>query len=400
MAGVHPLHFWGISLDALSNNLASVCQSAWTQYEWQASDGVSRDQVARSIRQAEDSIEQYLGYSLTPQWRNDRINLPDYYRAEFARWRSVGNRWNPFTAPWGRFIQAGARAKDIIEINAPITWATPPTEDPATNWPYTGTITIVGATFDDVNEIRVYYPDQSGNDLADIRPITVSYNSGTETLTITVSRQLCVKEPLFESVNVTTRPVRGEVAYNSNFISEVDVYRVYNDASNQGAIGWNMWNGCPSCTDNGCAACTSNAQQICVQAARPDHSSLIWGSATYSDAYGIYEFSDWCGLQAPEFISLNYQAGYPLQNGRMNPLLARAVMDLSMSMIERPPCGCITRRFEEAQKDLRQVAKGESYDLSPLYKSSPFGTKRGAVEAWRVISQYPRLARNSRTAFA
>lgn len=394
--GVHPMHIHGVSTDLLSKN-RPICEKNWQSKEWQAADMVSRDEVFRTIRSAEDDIESILGYHLLPAWdANERIMLQRYYKPEqpwFGALNIRGYR-HGFNAKWGQFITAGQRAKTAMAEATAITWST---ADAALDWKYWATVTVPVVTAPDLDEVHVYYPGKDANDYYEIRPITVTLNDDEDEITIRFRRELTVLEDLETSYSTNPKPIRGEV--DANFLATVDVYRVYNDPSVNATLLWDGRPGCNTCTsDTGeCASCGSNHQSACISATNPKYSALTWTPATYAD--GVYTDAEPCIGRTPDALRLYYKSGLAAhagahERGEIDPRLARAVTLLSVARLTRTLCGCMTAFFQENQRDMRQVPKGESAVLGNADKNNPFGTRRGAVEAWRIVSMFPDVNQN------
>ncbi len=69
LLGISPIHFNQMFSDNFGP--AGDCGDPFYQYAWQNSIFTSREDVARAIREAEDKIEDVLGYFLTPDWTED-----------------------------------------------------------------------------------------------------------------------------------------------------------------------------------------------------------------------------------------------------------------------------------------------------------------------------------------
>ena len=64
--GINLLHFNQVQVPSLIRT--DGCNSVIFQHEWQDSDAIGREAIARAIAEAEADIEQYAGYRLLPSW--------------------------------------------------------------------------------------------------------------------------------------------------------------------------------------------------------------------------------------------------------------------------------------------------------------------------------------------
>jgi hypothetical protein len=383
LAGVHPLHLMGINLEDIQTRLG--CSTVWAQHEWQMSDSVSREELARAIRSAEDDIEEILGYHLIPWWDADeRASLPRHYRAAYSRFSSIDQRGysHSFRAQWGQYIRSGVRTKSAVALAEAITWAAAD----SVGWKATGSV-AVATSVTDSNELHLYYPGEAADDLYEIQPISVEISAGTAT--ITFKRELCVLESLEGKVEPWTTAIDGEL--DANFLGTVDVYRVYNDPSDNATLIWESLPGCGECLGTGCDTCGYYHQYACITARDYLHSVLVWTPATYTD--GEWVSAARARDRTPDMLTLNYKSGFQSPTARyerdMDPRLQRAVYLLSISRLHRTLCGCMSSSFNELQRDMAISEAGTSFRISDIDLNNPFGTRRGAVEAWRIVSKFP-----------
>jgi len=383
------MHAHGISLAQSSENRGALpgCKSIWFSKDYQTADGLSRFQIMRAIRSAEDDIEQHLGYKLTPSWVTERVEPVRYYRPEFGRYGipTYSGGQYPFTARWGQFIQAGARATAAINDNLPVTWGTP---DPfLPSWKQYGEITFPNVANIPADEMHVYYHDHGGDPLYEIRPIEVTIGN-TDTV-IRFRRELAAILEREESYAILPGAFDGSL--DDQFVTNVDVWRVYNDGSQAGVTYWRN----PTCGCSGestCTQCSYSSQTACITASDPVNGMLSWSPATYADgAFTLACPADWT---QPNYLEASYYSGAPLVAGKMNPFLARLVMLLSISRLDRPGCSCSGEYFTKEQEDLAVAGGGVSRFYSPRALGCPWGTRRGAVEAWGQLNAYPDIRQN------
>lgn len=393
--GIHPAHFNGVYF----GDSPTVCQQPWMQQPWQAADRVGREEVALAIAQAEADIEAQLGYRLMPSWEVDE-------------WRPTVRPWRPELANlsvtdirgfgqiafanWGYFVSGGVKASDLIEAEVAIVY----TDEDNDDYDEIATVTVTVDEGQDPCEIHIYYPVShtmvltGGDDRWEIRPITVSI-VGT-TATIRFHREQAVFPDLYSDYfppddDSHLRGVDG--AIDGNFLTAVDVYRVYNDPQTQVTMMWEpLGSGC-SCNGSGCERCAYATQTGCLMVRGDPRQSIVvyqpgeWDADTQqftSLAYAV-------GRQ-PDIARLYYLAGWQSKGlscplAQMDPDWARAVAYYAASLLDRPICECnnIKSWVDYWQRDLAVAGVDESLRVPDSMLDNPFGTRRGAVFAWQRV---------------
>jgi hypothetical protein len=392
--GINSLHWNGVQIPAIEKTL---CDSAWCTWEWQSSDRVSREEVARAIAQAESDIERYVGYRLLPSWEVDEWRATDRpYRREMSFAGSTGFRGygRSVEAKWKWFITGGIRKQDLVDAAAAIIYS----DADSDSYDETAivTVTVVAGTLP--CELAVYYPGKAGAERWRIRPIAVSI-TGT-TATIAFRREQCVLEALWDELTTSWSAVDGMV--DANFLDEVDVYRITNDPSTQATLVWEPGGSC-SCNGTGCTACTFNVQTACLHLrGEPRLAFLAYNAAEWDAVDEEFDSRALSVGRNPDAVRLFYRAGYesPLVDcpyTEMDSELERVIAIYAASMLDRPPCGCAEQQWERWAKDLGFVGGASelaSYNLSAQDLNNPFGTRAGAVFAWKWASREGVTARH------
>ncbi len=180
----NPLHFAGVNIGAFEtpSTAGQASSTAWFQHGWQDNDRISREEVARAIRSAENDMEEMLGYRLLPSWDQDEwIPTTRPFRRELINIndRDVRGRWQNVQPRWGYFLSGGIRAKESLGLAETIAWSS--TKPPAA-YNDTGTVSVA-TTVTDPAEIRLYYPGKEAADEWEIRPINVTISGGIATIT-------------------------------------------------------------------------------------------------------------------------------------------------------------------------------------------------------------------------
>jgi hypothetical protein len=337
-----------------------------------------------------------LGYRLSPDWEVDewrptvrpfRRELVNFNGSDVRGYKSA------IHANWGWFISGGIRASSLIEADAAIVYSD------SDNDGYDETATVsVATTATDINEIHVYYPGHDGDDAWEIRPISVSISGGTAT--IVFRRELAVIEEKLNLFDIEDAEAVGET--DADFLTEVDVYRVYNDPQTQVSFLWEPLAGvyCGSCNGSGCEACAYSTQTGCIILRGDPRQSIIGFTPASWDSDNLNFTSEaWTVNRYPDIARLYYYAGYrdKRQNYvyRMSPDWERTVAYMAAALMDRPPCDCAAAVWRKQREDFALIEGDE--DGKPLYRvpaglesskhitTNPFGSRRGEVNAWLKV---------------
>jgi len=275
-----------------------TCNDIWSKWE--------RDQLARYLAEAQKEIEDEIGYFLYPRWVVGQIadepNGDERY-IDSQEWSQVGSQ----ITRWSVLISGGVRAESNIALSETINTATDP-----------GIVGPVATTVTDPNEIKIFYP---GTDI-EIRPSKITISGGQ--VTIEVPRCRTVIE------SAANNPSDGIVYGNlANFLTAVDIKRVYNDPSTQAELVW------PHICNSGCSVsgCSEKTQTACIyirdekigviDAYPADYSSGSWTQKSISCC---------CGAKISR---LNYYSGV------YHTMQAQdAIIRLAHSKMPKEPCQC------------------------------------------------------------
>lgn len=387
--GVPPMHFWGVNIPAMER----ACDSAWFQHPWQESDRVSRDDVAQAIAEAESDIEHILGYRLLPTWETDEW-MPTVrpFRREAINLNSRDVRgFGQIAMPkWGYLLSGGIRSAEAFEQNATVTYENDGVMQPTT-WLNRATVTVALDEEIADHEIAVYYPGHGDDERWRILPVEVSHNQALE-YTIRFRREQALVPTFFDSYDLENLRAADGMD-DDNFLEAVAVYRVYNDPQQQATLLWEPLGTC-GCGSVTCEACAYATQTACLMLRDdPRLSITVYHPATWDeDALAFTNTAAALGRQ-PDLVRMWYYAGWR-DKASAAPLLemdeewARIVAYFAASKLDRPVCACSRHWFEQWQSDLAFSGGANelaSYSLSPSDLDNPFGTRRGAVHAWRRV---------------
>ena len=116
IAGIHPAHFNTLAGGAVFP-ITGQCSDVWWQYSWQATDRISRDDLAQSLRDAEKEVAKVLGYSIAPEFHSKEMHkYTRPYRRNFYG-SGLDNRGYHKSVKLrsGQFIQGGRRGITLID---------------------------------------------------------------------------------------------------------------------------------------------------------------------------------------------------------------------------------------------------------------------------------------------
>lgn len=299
-----------------------------------------------------------LGFPLMPQWFTEDIPLSDNWAYQLQQ----------LTTKRG-YIQAfGQRATTLIEAAASITY----TASSGKTYDDIATITVTDATAT-ADEIQVFFQaaDQradgngtAGDQRYQIVPLTVTKSGST--ITITGHRALFTKPSTIWDVKYTgtnyNTIVKGSPATAGDFVTAVDVYRVYNDTTTPVQL---------------------LSDPIFNQDTDLDVSLTETAVARLLDSrIGMFQVRrESAHLYRPAIARVYYKAGYPLVNNDMDMRLARALVRYANTLMPHEPYNA------NFVGNARWAGDREVVDTNVIQAvvSNPLGMSNGALAAWRVV---------------
>lgn len=381
--GLNPLHFEGVQISAFK------CRSSWTQYAWQNAESPSREDVAGAIFEAESNIERALGWHLMPTWEADEWQTTRrYYQKDLlSSPYDVRGYGDTVETNWKKFISGGVRSQDLVQDNIPIVWA----DTDGDGYFETGSVTCSTTALNSC-ELHAFYPQHDGDRRWEIRPVRVSIAGGVAT--ITFRRELCVLEDLLEEMTDNDEIPFADGYDDANFLTHIDVYRIYNDPQRQIQLLWEPFLVCDICDGGGCAQCAYSTQWGCLAArGKRDLGVVSYKPATWNKSTLSFDSSSYIDNRRPDAVRLWYYSGMISDDVdcsliEMDPMWARVVAHYAAAILDRPPCTCNTAHFEYWQSDLANTGEDRQYKFSGLSLDSPFGSRMGAAVAWKQIMTF------------
>lgn len=350
------------------------CDHVLMQFPWHG-DFLSREEIARSIAKAEEMVAEELNYWPAPKYITDEVHpYPRPFKRELYGYAGTPRgQWKAVQLNWGKVQGGGIMARTLVNIAGAVVMSD--NDGDGINDRFTVT---VATTVTDPTEIAIYFVSADRNGVAldetwRIRPVNVTISGGNAV--ITGHPSLLVKPDLTLRVD----PSSLDVTVAANFVTTVEVHRVYLDTTSTTASpsqGIVMWEN-PDCA---VPPCSVEWLPVC-QGARNADQGLV--SVDYRQG-GLY-----CAPQdrEPDRVNLHYLAGAPLVNGQMARAMADIVAHLATGILPVGPCGC--ERSDRIISWWRNLPSHGNESARPLtmreIDDCPFGQSRGALWAWKRV---------------
>lgn len=401
--GLSPLHFNQVIEPNLDPGRSPICAQPWLQHQWQSADKVSREEIASAISEAEAQIEDMLGFHLLPTWDYDewrRTARP--YRPELVvnNFGDVRGMNRVIELGWKYFISGGTEA--VTDLGAQ---AVSFVDNDGDGYNETASCSL-GPTsaVSDPSEIEAHLPSSDYDEGNRIRPLSVrktDNGDGTFSFDITFRREQVVRTQYLEKIPPV---VALDGSNDAFFYDEVQIWRHYNAPATQATLMWERGSAC-GCSGTGCSNCVYSVQTACLLARQDPKLSMVsyqpadWDATNNvfttvcclaegrdPDVVRAYYRSGWQQKRAP--ISARYADQYP--NQVMDPHWARVVAHFAASKLDRPICDCgpSAAQVDYWAADLAYSGGSEqlsTFSISQKDLDNPFGTKRGAVMAWKAV---------------
>lgn len=355
--------------EGFANPDTAQCAHVFFQYQWQQ-DFLSREEIAQAISMAEDMIAAQLHYYPAPKYFIDEVQqYPRPYNRElYAGGRTPRGQLKSVQLNWHKVQGGGVLARSLINASTAVVLS----DNDGDGVKETFTLTQA-TTVTDPNEIGVYFTtaDRNSDPIDEtwrVRPVRVTISGGNAVVTGHAS--LLVKPDLTFRTDATAL----DVTVASNFVTALDVYRVYRDddtsTNKQGNAIWEL----TPCVDPPCGV---------------EYSALCIGARMAEIGFVSVDYSinDTCRGTAPDRVSVNYLAGEPLMGGQMNPVMADIVAHLATALLPVDKCGCErSDRIIAYWRDVNPASgEGMRQQLIGSYRENPFGPQRGAMYSWNRI---------------
>jgi hypothetical protein len=264
---------------------------------------------------------------------------------------------------------------------------------------YAETATVTGTTtVTDAREIHFFFVSQGGEPEWEIRPCRSLTLTAGGVYTATFWTWQLIDPDLWETLPDDQDNIAAIEATTGNIETAVDVYAVYNDTTAVSAQL--LWEPDPSygtvcsCGGSGCAACALTEQDGCLHVRDAMLGLVVPQPGTYDSDEAVWGGAGYAVCRDPDMAKIWYYSGelaqdYLKEKNAAEPLSdrwARAIAYLATARLERPICNCGNAMglFEDLRRDLA-YAKDGPHQVSFDVLDNPFGTRKGEVQAWRMV---------------
>jgi len=398
--GINGAHFNGAAHATVMPVNRNACSDVWRQYSWQWADSVSREELAQTIASAEYEIARLIGYWPGPTYISDEMHrYPHHHRRDAHDTGTDGyGVYKMVRAKWGRFIQAGQRAVDLIASPSVVGGTLVYSDEDLDGVNETATVTA-STSLTDVCEIKVYFAGHGGAPEWEIRPARSKVIAGG-TATLTFWKWQFIDPDLWEALPTTDDPEAINWDSAGNVVASVDVYREYCDYAEESCqFFWEPSvddvSRCELCGGSGCVACTLTVQDGCIHVRDVDEGLVVPALGSYDTDEEEWTTSAPSVCREPDMIKLWYWAGdisqgY-LSGSDCDPLShwwAETIAWLATARLERPMCHCanVTALAHKLRTDLSIIGQS-SFNVDQRLLNNPLGTRYGEVMAWQRISK-------------
>jgi len=379
--GANPTHFQGVVHSA--DPYLTAVQDIVFRYAWQDTSHAGYEEIAVAIASAEAKIAGLIGFWPAPNYITQETHVYPHNNLsgtlpEFPLYsvNNITTRYPTVHCDWKKFIKGGRRRVDEIVTEVPIVYS----DEDNDGYDETATVTVtdIDTTGWVPKEVAVYRTSDT-SPVERVRGLTVTLTA--DTATIKGNSAFFIDPAAWDSVR------NGEAldgAVTENFLKEVNVYREYccNSGEDYASLVY-LWQ---SMSANPIDSFLSKCGII--QAYDKERSIVSLIPAVWDDSNSSWRLdTSFCGSRPPNLVQLYYQAGIDTDDqGRMQPLLARAVAALATALITKP---VISQGPPENLVQFWQSTPPAGTIPFGLY-TCPWGTRNGALDAYSLVRDlYP-----------
>lgn len=348
-----------IMLEALTTyNQITGKGAPLTNTRCKAYTSVERDPIASALDTAVNMMAHVMNFWPKPKWFTNTLSFGAGIPRKFEIFQvnAVKNGGSY------KLIEFGTRATTLLQAAAPIVYS----DVGSYGVDNTATITVAAGALTDPDEIAIFFQvsDQQANaktgaglERYQITPIQVELTGGN--FVITLPKALLVQPTIWGTPYIVTDPNLQDVnaadnTTNADFVTAVDVYRVYNDTTTQiEVLDW-----------NNTVLGTFNAVMV----------QDIAGLFTFENTCTAFIAS--CCCNRPTRLRINYRAGEPLVNGYMNSELETAIIRLANNLVAVELCPLCA-----------QTKNAFDQDRAPAVKDRyPIMTRNATENEWGMLT--------------
>lgn len=437
LAGINPVHFNGAYAGDIAWQPCGVCSDFWWQNSWQSDTGFSRENLARTIAEAEEQVSTLLGHPILPALKK---KVFDYIPM------------SPQIVQKQYFSSLDSLRYSVHQANAHCSLGTPAyylgphlTKYKPKRWAQVITADVVDFTltyldvdddgFAEVAEVvfsltqnvpacnfGLFTYGHFGDTTWRIRPfksISVILNEDTSEYdyTIRVDSWQMIRPELWEEVprgstgdgrvigNTTQCSVRAiDMTQDGVFVDKVMVGLRIDDPAYQ-TVTFRFDQGRSGCCSNSsCLACTAREVSGCYAELTRSDGFVVPIPATYDEEKGwcVSNAFSCCGV-TPGTVEISYWDGlerdYVLDStcGLVpSQSIRQIIMLLAISRAQLGHCDCdcnAGQSWKKLSEDLTET-KGAGRYLSFDVINNPFGLSRGEIMAWQRFRSISLVSNN------
>lgn len=344
---------------------------------------VSRDEIEEEIAFAESEVEDFLETFITPKWvTSEQLDMKQHYDSNinYNIYDVRGNRvrYNP---KWGKFISGGKRKSAAVEEGVTVTYSDPDGD----GWSELATITFTEEDDLSLYEIKVYFAGYEGSPQYEIRPPMLKSRDG-DTVTIEFETWKLIDPTIYNRYPTRDGSRVIDLTDADNLVDTVDVYRKYNDATEDHASIYYVAtrNSFDDSVQSGYLK-LSDPQLNTVQVIPADYD-------TDDEEWGIKRISG-----TLRYIEFNYLSGFRYRPNHganfwdeLHPDLAKIIAYIATARLSRPLAGKpdTVALSQMLQEDLAVGQTGQFRYATDDVLTNPIGTRKGEVYAWRRLMHF------------
>lgn len=385
IVNINPVHFWGgvgTTTWPLSGN---ACNDIWPRHSWQWGSQISLEELAYAIRDAEDTIANFVGYPLAPTFYSEESHqYPRFYNKDYLSLgglnRTGGRR--SVSTNWKKVISPGRRATTLIESGVTVSYS----DEDGDGFSETATITVT--TSADPCEVKAYYLGTGADPRWEIREASSKVTSGA-TVVMKFDSWLFIDPDLAGAAPDTDGYTAIDVTTTTNYVATVDVYREYADTT---AVASQFSWLCSSCGVANCTVCGATNQNGCLVVKNSETGHVVPSPATYNSGWTL---NSWTKSESPQYVNVWYQAGdrsrefmSGLTCDPLSDFWATQIVRLATARLYKPFCQCgnITAFAKDMQIELTRQGEegGHLFDFTSI--SNPFGTRKGEYMVYKSVA--------------
>lgn len=377
--GISP---WEFNQCSFPVRKAAQCSDSLYQFPWQH-DHLSREEIGEAIAAAEKMLADELLYWPYPRHFVGEVQqyTRPHQRELYGFAGDPRGNWKTVQLNWKKIISGGVFNRTSIGSIAAGAITKLDLDSDSIFESFSAAITDAAiADITDPNELALYFTSafRHGEAISEtwrVRPVTVTI-SGT-TATFTGHRTLLVNPQKEFAVGATP----FDPALDATYVDALECWRVFNDDTATAALpyqGVAEWKTIPGCTMN----CTFEVAPLCLGEHNNDQGRVF---ASFGEV-ALWPFSD----REPDRVNVNYLAGLALQDGQVEPEMAKVITYLSVSLLANEKCGC-DRSNRILDKWRKPILRFEDNTTSEggaqafTFNKTPFPMTVGGQYAWSRV---------------